>query len=193
MKKFGDISGSRFGKVLAVSKRSRNQWDCICDCGCRFVGKINELVLLTIQCPSCDSSPHEGLSIRQVYLSEYRIWVAMWHRCTSPINPAYKHYGGRGIKVDQRWWDFSEFIKDMGPRPSSDYSIEREDVNGNYEPENCIWIPRRDQQRNKRSCVFFTFNGVTKCASEWAEQFGIMPHVMRYRIRKGWNAPEIFS
>ncbi len=83
---------------------------------------------------------------------EYDCWIAMKARCLNPHNPAYKWYGGRGIKICDDWIkSFDTFIKDMGMRPSQRHTIERVDVNGNYEPGNCVWQTHHRQQMNRRN------------------------------------------
>jgi len=83
---------------------------------------------------------------------EYNCWQVMIQRCTNEKNPNYSRYGGRGITVCDRWLkSFENFISDMGRKPKKEYSIERVDVNGNYCPENCIWIPMSDQHKNRRN------------------------------------------
>lgn len=82
-------------------------------------------------------------------MKAYAVWVNMRHRCQCPHNRVFKHYGGRGIAVCERWMDFENFLADMGECPPG-YSIERIDVNGHYEPTNCEWIPMRDQRKNQR-------------------------------------------
>jgi hypothetical protein len=81
----------------------------------------------------------------------YYSWQGMIQRCTNPANPKYPQYGGRGILVCDRWREYSNFLADMGPRPSNSHSIERRDTNGNYEPTNCVWATATVQGRNRRS------------------------------------------
>ena len=80
---------------------------------------------------------------------EYASWNAMRHRCTSPNSPSWDRYGGRGIKVCQRWMDFERFVADMGPRPPGT-SLERINVDGDYEPGNVVWATEREQNWNQR-------------------------------------------
>ena len=82
---------------------------------------------------------------------EYRAWAALRNRCSNPNHDAYKNYGGRGIKVCERWNDFLAFLEDMGPRPSPKHSIDRINNDGNYEPDNCRWATRSEQCRNMRA------------------------------------------
>ena len=82
---------------------------------------------------------------------EYQIWAQMKQRCNNPNHGNYSNYGGRGIVVCEQWLNsYSNFIGDMGNRPTDNHSIERKDVNGPYSPDNCLWIPLKEQQLNKR-------------------------------------------
>lgn len=94
---------------------------------------------------------------------EYGVWVAMRSRCNCPTCPVYKYYGGRGIKVCRRWNSFENFVKDMGLRPSDKYSIDRIDVNGDYEPKNCRWATQLTQVLNRREIENpYGFRGIRK-------------------------------
>jgi hypothetical protein len=120
---------------------------------------------------------------------EYRSWGLMKDRCYNPSNKAFHNYGGRGIKVCDRWSGpsgFQNFLEDMGRRPASDHSIDRIDVNGDYCPENCRWATRKEQCRNKRSNKLLTWEGKTQCMSQWADDFAISYVCLKSRLRRGW-------
>jgi hypothetical protein len=121
---------------------------------------------------------------------EYSVWSAMRARCLNPAHSNYRHYGGRGIQVCERWESFANFLADMGPRPSLRHSIERTDSNGNYEPGNCRWATPAEQARNKSTNRFFTLNGETMCLTDWAKRLGVSPDCLAARLRRG-TPPEL--
>jgi hypothetical protein len=149
-----DLTGIRFGRLTVVSlvpsNRSPYYWHCQCDCGKTLNAEPNLLISGGVK--SCGCLRKELLRTHGYsHLWEYGCWWAMVSRCCNPNDSSYKNYGGRGIKVCDRWIDsFEDFFKDMGERPGSEYSIDRKDNNGNYEPGNCRWATRSQQQRNKR-------------------------------------------
>lgn len=117
---------------------------------------------------------------------EYNCWAGMIQRCENPKHTSYYRYGGRGIRVCDRWRNsFEAFFEDMGPRPSDDHSIDRIDVSGNYEPENCRWLTTVEQERNKSTNKLVTANGETKTVVEWSEATGIPAATIYKRIDKG--------
>lgn len=121
----------------------------------------------------------------------YQIWLAMRQRCYHLTNKQYKYYGGRGIKVCDKWKKFENFFADMGERPEG-LSLDRIDNNGNYCPENCRWATRKEQSRNTGRNIRITLNGKTKVLKDWAKDTGINYYTLRGRLRKGWSIHELF-
>jgi hypothetical protein len=156
-----DLSGKRFGRLIAISACGyagpHIVWKCICDCGVEKVVRATSLSLgatqscgcLRIKMPRTRVGPDHRYALE---IPEYRVWSGMKNRCYNPNERRFRHYGGRGIIVCERWKnDFSAFYEDMGPRPTDKHTIERVDVNGNYCPENCIWLEGRFQNSNRQN------------------------------------------
>lgn len=118
--------------------------------------------------------------------AEYRVHSSMLTRCTNPKHKSFDAYGGRGIAVCVRWHDFANFLADMGPRPSSTHSIERRDVNGDYEPGNCVWATSTEQSRNRRDNVVLAHDGMSLCVADWGERLGLNPTTILGRLARGW-------
>jgi hypothetical protein len=117
----------------------------------------------------------------------YRRWWGVIQRTTNANVPAYRHYGGRGIGVCERWTSFENFAADMGPTFSPELTLERIDVDGNYEPGNCRWATWTEQGRNRRNNRFLEFHGHTKPVSEWCELLGLKFSTVAQRLdRLGW-------
>jgi hypothetical protein len=119
---------------------------------------------------------------------EYEVWRHMVRRCTQENNPAYPHYGGRGITVCDAWVNsFENFLNDMGCRPSKKHTLERNDNDKGYSPTNCRWATYREQINNRRTTVRVEFNGVVKPLSDWALEFNIDVELLRVRLKSGWD------
>ncbi len=125
---------------------------------------------------------------------EYAAWRAMRSRCTDPRNKRFYGYGGRGIRVCPEWdVSFVAFISDMGRRPSSQHSLDRIDNDGNYEPGNCRWATRKEQDANRGNLTLMTWNGETKSVTAWAEVTGLPKHTIYVRVWRGWPADRALS
>ena len=159
-----DITGQRFGRLVALrdagrkrnsNKRSTVVWLCRCDCGKEVI--TTGVLLRAGETKSCGClkrinsgrRTHGMSSYGTTRTPEYVTWGMMRKRCNNKNDARYNDYGGRGITVCERWNSFENFLADMGPRPKG-FSIERVNVDGNYEPSNCKWIPWRDQSKNRR-------------------------------------------
>lgn len=128
------------------------------------------------------------------YKAEYWAWVSMKQRCYNDRKGDYAYYGGRGIKVCERWRnDFVAFFEDMGPRPSAAHSIERIDNDGDYEPGNCRWATRQEQVDNRRCSHRLTAYGRTQTVSQWSREIGIARDTITYRLKKGWSVERALS
>lgn len=116
----------------------------------------------------------------------HRSWMSMRQRCLNSNDKRFGDYGGRGISICERWMSFENFYADMGPMPDG-FSIDRINVNGNYEPSNCRWADHKTQARNIRANRLFTVNGETHCLSEWAELKGLNVKSLSTRLDRGWE------
>lgn len=119
---------------------------------------------------------------------EHRAWVHMKQRCMNPNKREYPHYGGRGIRVCDRWLNsFLAFLADVGPRPSEKHSLDRIDVNGHYEPGNVRWATHQEQIENTRVVRLVTINGKTQSISSWEREMGLSKGQVRAREASGWS------
>lgn len=126
-------------------------------------------------------------------VSEYRTWIQMRVRCRTKTNKMYKDYGGRGIKVCERWGSYKNFIEDMGPRPSPKHSLDRIDNNGDYSPENCRWTDMKAQSNNTRRNRILEHNGQKKSVAQWADHYGIHFNYIHNGIAKNKTLKEILE
>jgi len=169
MMKVIDITGQRFGRLVVIKKcekiNNRTGWECICDCG--SIKKVQTNHLKQAQIKSCGCLDAEKARERAIKRNikntvhghckstkertpTYLTWFNMRQRCNNEKSINYIYYGKRGIKVCERWDTFEKFLEDMGERPAGK-TIDRIDVNGNYEQSNCRWATVKEQSVNKRN------------------------------------------
>jgi len=123
----------------------------------------------------------------------YQAWVSMKRRCYDPSLPNYHLYGGRGITYAPQWEDFLNFLEDMGEAPPNT-SLDRIDNNGNYEKGNCRWATLEEQNNNRRSTRFITYNGKTQSLAQWSREMGLSGPLIRQRIDLyGWSIEEALT
>lgn len=185
-------SGRTFGywTVLKRSVTDRRRHLCRCECG--VVKEVWNQSLSSGRSISCGcktkgrtvrSSEWHGMS----NTPEYRSYQAMLQRCYYAKHNRYHSHGGRGIKVCPQWrYSFEQFYADMGPRPKGT-SLEREDNDGDYSPDNCRWATPVEQAANTRSAKLVTINGITDTQAGWARRVGITPPTLTKRLKRGWS------
>lgn len=150
-----DLKGKKFGRLHVLAREGKDRqgsstWKCICDCGEEKV--IRGCLLNTGRQKSCGCLQREAITKHGLYNHPlYTVWAGMIQRCSNKNQPSYKNYGARGIKVCKRWKNFKDFYNDMIEGYSSSLQIDRINNDGNYEPGNCRWVTRSQQNRNKRA------------------------------------------
>lgn len=191
-----DLTGKRFNRLLVLHQSDRlrpkvPRWTCLCDCGNTIATDGKALRHGLSQ--SCGCLKNEQIKQRSTThgmtnSSEYKTWCGMKRRCYNKNEKSYPRYGGRGIAMSEEWKSsFEAFLKDIGPKPSPQHSIERIDPNGNYEPSNCKWLPLSEQNYNRRDTIRLTSNGVTKTLVEWTKETGLPYSTIQARLIKGWS------
>ncbi len=202
------LPGTPFDKLTVICRSPshitpngtiKTRWRCSCECGSVIDVDSQKLRRKHTKSCGCDKPrmcaeanvTHGNARIGK-HTRTYRIWNAMWTRCTNPHQKHWKHYGGRGITVCERWKSFENFYSDMGECPPK-LTIERRNTNGNYEPSNCSWQSYKSQARNKRSNKMITVHGVTACMAEHCERYGIDRRVVEHRLARSWSIEKAFT
>jgi hypothetical protein len=191
--------GTRFEKLVIVGeapKRGNNirHYECRCDCG---VVKEMSLYVLSNGVFSCgcyrrpEKAPRKKRNLHpegelESKRPEYRAWLQMIHRCYNPKSTSYPDYGARGIRVCDAWQtSFAQFLRDVGKKPGKKFSLERENVDGDYEPGNVYWATIRTQSRNKRNSRVFTLGGKTQTLTDWARERGLNISTVWKKVSRG--------
>lgn len=194
-------AGDIFGRLTVISlhhikkytnlsgiKKNIEYYLCECECGNIIITSKDRLKIgRTRSCGCLCKETHTKHNISHTRI--YRIWCNIKGRCLNKKYPFYNNYGGRGIKICDEWkgnpvsfynWAMANGYKD-------DLSIDRIDNNGNYEPNNCRWATKQEQNKNQRRTRFITYRGKRKCLTDWAKEVGIDRNTLRYRLNSGWG------
>jgi hypothetical protein len=197
-----DLTGKTFARLTVVGLAPERQngqavWECLCECGKRtFV--LSDLLrkgrTKSCGCWRVEHGRRHGSTVQLRHGHArgsgsplYQTWANMLSRCRDSNNDNFRNYGARGITVCERWLTFENFLADVGERPSRKHSIDRVNVEGNYEPANVRWATRKEQARNMRSNRNLTLRGETKTLAEWLELSGTNRMTFYQRKRKDWS------
>lgn len=160
----------------------------------RYLGKTTITIRRWLRVWGKPCPPPRKLKGRKSYDPTRSAWNAMISRCTRPHIVGYQDYGGRGITVHPAWIaSYSSFLEDVGPRPGKEFSLDRIDNNGNYEPGNVRWATRTEQNRNTRANHKVTYQGETLTVAAWAEKLGLSPTRIYQRLSAGYDLDRVFS
>lgn len=178
-------------KIIGKNKHGAIVGLFVCDCGETKESTVgNVFVGSTKSCGCLNRSGESGVRHghnRGKPSLTYSSWYAMKARCKGRSKLSAKNYKARGISVCDRWQTFDNFLDDMGERPSKSHSLERIDNDGNYEPGNCKWATKREQDRNKRSTRLISCYGLSMIAIDWAEALEVPAARIRARLKSGWS------
>lgn len=189
--------GHVFGHLTVLRERPRSgniaaRMDCMCFCGKEATFLLSDLARGRKR--SCGCLSWKPITHGWNRTPEHNAWVGIKGRCYYPSSPSYKRYGARGIKMCQRWRDsFAAFLTDVGPRPGSDYSIDRVDNDGHYEPGNVRWATIHQQQRNRSSCRMISCFGKELTLVEWSEKTGLGQATISGRLARGMSTEEALT
>jgi hypothetical protein len=197
------LEGLRSGRLTIKKRVGRSDdgydwlWLSVCDCGRkkkirgRSLTKSNPT--LSCGCLQKEQASDANRTHGGSGSPEYKVWSGMRTRCTNPKQASFKDYGKRGINVCERWKDFSKFLEDMGLRPTPKHTIERVDNDKGYGPDNCKWLPKKDQGKNKTTTQWVTYRKERRTLAEWCDLLDLPLTTIRMRLWRGWAVSEAFE
>lgn len=196
-------SGDKIGNCVYMNEEPTRKWiryarfECVC--GNKFITRISSIVIGSTSSCGCIQKSVASKTFKKgghSQKSEYKIWHNMRDRCSNPNSVKYENYGGKGIRVCDRWVNsFENFLNDMGPRPSMDHSVDRfPDKNGDYSPDNCRWGTKIEQANNKNNNLIIKYMGQDKTLAEWIRLLNLDYNLVNKRISQGkWTADRAFT
>lgn len=196
-----DLTGKRFSRLLVISATEERyldrqiMWKCLCDCGNEILTVSSWLKDGTVQSCGClnrELTAKRNFKHGMTKTDTYRVWRKLFERCYNPKDKAYAYYGGRGISICERWYEFINFLSDMGLRPKR-MQIDRINNNGNYEPSNCRWATSRQNNNNRRDNLKIEYQGESHTIREWSDKTGIKYNVIHLRLYRRWPIDSIFT
>lgn len=197
-----DLSGQQFGRLTVIKEAARHsngsvRWLCKCTCGNEVIVSRHDLRDGSTQSCGClqTESRHSSKTHGERHTRLYNIWASMKQRCCSPSQRNYPYYGGRGIAVCEEWKNFLPFYEwAMANGYRDDLTIDRKNVNGNYEPSNCRWASIDEQRNNTRSNIILKHNGETHTMAEWSKILEISYGALQQRLGKlGWSVEKALT
>lgn len=199
------LTGQKFGRLLVIKRISNNshgdsRWKCLCDCGNYAFPTGFDLRSGHSKSCGCYQKEQASKSLTNIKkrsknfhkskCKAYRIWFGMMVRCYNKNFKFYNYYGGRGIRVCDKWHDYNAFVQDMG-HPDESMTIDRIDPNGDYCPENCRWATMEVQNKNRRSNIYIIFHNKQICAKEFASLVNIPYYIVRKYYHMGLTDGEL--
>ncbi len=183
-----DLTGQRFATMVVTGfagfdRWRKARWNYKCDCGREAT--TDEKCLRRMKSCGCvrKRTTTHGMSNSK----EYRVWRAMLNRCENTNVERFPQYGGRGIRVCERWHKFENFLMDMGRRPSPKMQIDRIENDGNYEPGNVRWATPKQQLRNRSDNRILEYNHKKMCINDWATETSLKRECIAARLKMGWS------
>ena len=199
-----DLTGKTFGMLKVLKRvddyknngRKYPVWECLCECG--KIKNVRQSSLVYGETKSCGCLIYKtNPNARRNNLTLKRLcdcWNGMMQRCYNTNSQGYKNYGGRGIKICEEWHDREKFIEwALKNGYSNDLSIDRIDVNGNYEPDNCRWVDWQTQCDNKRNSIVIEINGGHYTLKQLSQISGISRNTLYFRYSKGMRSEDILK
>lgn len=204
-----NLIGKVSGRLIVLERHPENtkkkgsRWKCLCDPklgGCGKTTIVSSWVIRHQTTRSCGcllierNKTYRTITHGLSYSREYQVWKDIKKRCYNENDKYYADYGGRGITMCDEWKDdFAAFYRDMGPRPSSDYSIDRKDNDKGYSKDNCHWATRIEQANNMRKNIFYTYNGKSRTLAGWCREYELNYQTSYARLQSGWSIDQIIT